>query len=456
MNLKERIITILIILTVGITILSSPVFSQEYLDLSNFTKINNGYWLLNSDNTRVTQLDKATIDYYYLSDREIENKIIKGTIKVDSFTYDSDTFGLVFGYQDINDSYIFAWDNGGLFGAGQIFYHKKQDFVQPEIPGEILFDGRAANAGWEKGKEYNFKAVYLNNNFKLSINGKEVINIAGEFPKGRFGFFCFSQAYVNFYDLEVTSADHLIEPARPPLEDLEDPIKIKTDTNDKTLAQFDISYQKYQIVNRSEYEIKKAYVEIEIDPHLKLIEDSLKTSEDQVSSTFFREDNSIKISNFILQPSEVLDIGYYVKPDSNFNRVDKYTNKIGVYSKNNDGLVVDKVKSDLKYNKRSIDHSALLIGQVNILNKKVNKDLKLKIITSDGRVIKTDNLGRYHVSFSNFSSLLDTVMVTVEIKLPKGYNKYTVVGPETKLVEIKAGQLIKQDFNLKLGGQNDG
>jgi len=456
MNFKEKIIVISIVLTVGITIVSSPVFGQEYLDLSNFTKINNGYWLLNSDNTRVTQLDKTTTDFYYLSEKEIENRIIKGTFKVDTFTYDSDTFGLVFGYQNINDSYIFAWDNGGLFGAGQIFYHKKQAFVQPAIPGEILFDGRAANAGWEKGKEYNFKAVYLKNNFKLSIDGKEVININGEFPKGKFGFFCFSQAYVNFYNIEVTSADHLIEPPRPPLEEMEEPIKINKNTTDKTLANFDLSYQTYQIVNSSEYEIKKAYVKIEIDPHLKLIEDSLKISEDQVNSTFFRGDNILKISNFTLQPSEVLDIGFYVKPDSDFTEAEKYENEIGIYSKNNNSLVSDKIMSVIKYNRNSINYSALLIGRVNIFNKEISEHLPFKIITSDGKVIKVDRLGRYHILFNNFSSLLDTEKVVLEIKLPKRYNKYTIAGAKTKLIEVRPGQLIKQDFNLKLGGQNDG
>lgn len=446
----------MMILTISLIIFNQPVFSQADLDLSNFIEINEGYWLLSSDNTRVTQLDKTTTDYYYLYDKDIENKIIKGTIKVDSFTYDNDTFGLVFGYQNINDSYIFGWDNGGIFGEGPIFYYKNQDFVQPKIPGEILFDGRKAGAGWEKGKEYNFEAVYLKNNFKLSINGKEIINITGEFPKGKFGFFCFSQAYVNFSNIEVTSAEHLIDPPRPPLEDIKEPIKIIKNKTKSEHEQFAASYQSYQIVNSSEYEISKAYIKIDLDPGLKLIEDSLNISKNQVSFKIFNKENVLKISNFTLKPSEVLEFGFYVKPNSDFTQLDKYTNKIGVYSANNDSLITDQVSSILKYKKKLTNHSALLIGRVNILNGEISNDLKPRIITSDGRVIKVDSLGCYHISFNNFSSWLDTKKVVLEIILPEGYNGYTVAGPKTKLIEIEPGQLIKQDFNLKLGGHKDG
>jgi len=461
MNSFEKIITLIIILTLTVTFFTTDVFSQEYLDLSSFISINGGNWLLSSGNTSVMQLNKTSIDYYYLFDKELENEIITGTIKVNSSTYDNDTIGLVFGYKDINDSYIFSWDNGGIHDKGQLFYHKDRDFDHTAVPGELLFDGRAAGTGWVKGREYEFKATYLRDHFKLSINGKEIINIAGEFPKGKFGFFCFSQGKVNFSNILISSADHLIEPPEPTIEEMDKPIRIRANTKEKKVKeQLSPSYLAYQILNSSEYELSKAKIDIYLDKRLKVIRDSIKISKDKLKYNWLADKNILRISNFSLKPKEVFNLNFYVIPKNSLNPKASYMTEIGAYSQTNNTLVSNKVTTSIEYKKQFNKQSAVIIGQVNIRdhNKRINhkKEKALKIITSDGRVIKIDKKGRYHIEIDNFKSITDSEMLGLEIMLPKGYNKNTVSGSMNKLVKIEPGQLIEVDFNLEIGGHVNG
>jgi hypothetical protein len=460
MSNKTILMVILMITVLSFVVFTNTVYGGESLDLSTFVNVNNGYWLLNTDNTSVKQLQKGSQDFYFLYDKNIINKIITGTIKVDSSTYDNDAFGLVFGYQNINDSYVFSWDKGGVQGAGQIFYHKDRTFDYNQVPGQLLFDGRASNTGWEKEKEYNFRVEYLTNNFKLSINGNEVINITGEFPKGKFGFFSYSQDKVNYSNLKIKDAEHLVEPDQPQIEELDKPIILAGYPKIEKNEQFGLTKLSYQIKNRSQYELSDLFIKIDIDNRLKLLDESIEINKPKIETNFNKKENILQLSDFKLKPLEGFNISIYVHPKSNFNNSTNYQNTIGAYSKDKKIKVSNKLDSEIKITPKQRDYSALIIGKVSLLFK--NKSLSFinnkrpKLITSDGRIIEVDCNGVYHLKVDNFENWNEEEILVLEIKLPNRYNKYRRIGTKRKLIKIRPGQIIKKDFNIKLEGKDNG
>jgi len=450
-----------LVIVISALIFSNTVYGVANLDLSTFVNVNNGFWLLNSDNTSVKQLQKGSRDFYYLYDKNLINKIITGTIKVDSSTYDNDAFGLVFGFQNINDSYIFSWDKGGVQGEGQIFYHKNKTFDYNTVPGQLLFDGRASGTGWEKEKEYNFRVEYLANNFKLSINGKEIVNITGEFPKGKFGFFSYSQDKVNYSNFKITDAEHLVEPVRPPIEELDSPIILSGISKIEKKEQFGLCKLNYQIKNRSKYELTDAFIKIDVDNRLKLRKDSIMISKPQIETNYIQDENTVRLNNVKLKPQEAFEVSFYVNPRSHFNNTMTYQNTIMAYSTDKKIQVSNRLVTEIKIKPKQRDYSALIIGKVSLLFK--NKNLPLidnkerpKVITSDGRIIEVDQNGFYHLKINNFSNWNEEETLVLEIKLPNRYNKYRQNGVKNQLIKIKPGQFIKKDFNIKLEGKDNG
>ena len=444
---------IYILLCSLILIVFYQLTAQAYVDLNNFNVVNGGDWLL-ENNYSVLQRDKLTQDLYFLSNDDLINKVITGDIHVDSSTYDNDEIGLVFGYNNINDAYLWTWDKGGVHGEGHLFYHKDQSYDYNTIPGELIYDGRQAGSGWAKGHIYNFKAIYLENKFELLLDGNKVIDVKGSFSPGKFGFFCFSQGKVTFSNIEIDSGEHLVKPS---VEELDNPIYIINKRTGSEINSRELKYFSYDIINTSEYEIEDVYIDIELDEGIRVIEDSFKTSQENV--TYNNSNNSFVLDNFILLPNSSLSISYLIQVDGKLDENKEYESQISVYSLQNNILVSNQINTKINYHYDIDTPSALVMGQLKIENSKikqiVSKD-EFKILSSDGRVIKLDKKGRYHLNINNFNNFFKEEIVVLKLKTPEKYKKYIGKNHLIKLIKIKPGDLVKQDFNINYRGKLDG
>jgi len=444
---------IYILLCLFILIVFYQLTAQAYVDLNNFNVVNGGEWLLENDYS-VLQRDKLTKDLYFLSNDDLINKIITGNIHVDSSTYDNDEIGLVFGYNNINDANLWTWDKGGVHGEGHLFYHKNQSYDYNTIPGELIYDGRQTGSGWAEGHIYNFKAIYLENKFELLLDGIKVIDVKGSFFPGKFGFFCFSQGKVTFSNIEIDSGEHLVKHS---VEELDNPIYIINKRTGSEINSRELKYFSYDIINTSEYEIEDVYIDIELDEGIRVVEDSFKTSQENVTYNNFN--NSFVLDNFILLPNNSLSISYLIQFDGKFDENKEYESKISVYSSQNNILVSNQINNKIYYNCDIKAPSAFVIGKLkinNVQNEQIFSKDEFKILSSDGRVIKLDKEGRYHLNINNFNNFLNEEIIVLKLKTPDKYKKYIEKNHLIKLIKIKPGDLVKQDFNINYRGKLDG
>lgn len=454
-----KIIKYFILINIIIIIFSIPVLSSNYLELQTFEIMNGGYWELEGDNSSVIQLDKYDDERFFLSQQSFINKVITGKIKVLNLTYDNDALGLTVGYQGRNDTYLWSWDAGGMHGTeGHLFYKKEGPVDYNVIPGEILHDGRAAGEAWEKGTEYNFKVTYLENYFGLEVNNKKIIEVRDDFQKGRFGFYCFSQGMTYFSNIEIKNGEHLLKPT---LGELEEPIEIKGGINKSDYNVFDIINANYQITNNSEYDIEDLYISLDIDPELKLLADSINITQNSYDLMYDAENNKYKVSGISLKSQESINLNYLLEKRKVRLNKDKYFNRLSVRSSEKDILLSNSIKTELGFNNRNNNLNTVIIGRVNIDKAPSflvfnEKDIYFRIVTSDGRIIQVDKNGRYHLTVNKFNGFDEKETLVLKLIVPKMYNKYNLRGEKLKLIKIRPGLYIKQDFNLSTGGKLNG
>ncbi len=446
---------ILVSTIVFVILFNTITFSQNYIDLSTFYDVNGGYWYHGQDNSSVKQVLDKNESVFYLLNQEIINKTITGKIKVDGTTYQNDQFGLVFGFQDINDTYVWSWDAGGVHGTeGHVFYYKNRTINNLEIPGDILYDKREVGLAWHKEVEYNFKAVYLENSFKLYIDDQLIIDYKGKLPSGKFGFFCYTQDMVNFSNLEITDASDKL---KPPIEELKSPIDISGGIIPNRLSDENLTKSTYQLTNTSKYDLDDLYLLVELDKHLSLIEESVIVSKQDIKIKYLKNENLLKMNNINLKTEESLRLSFYLHKLSSFDDNSSYFNQFSVYSNEGDILLSKKLNTEHKPNKINIDLSSIIIGQINIKNNNKNKAIKknsFQIITSDGRLIKVDKNGRFHLLIDNFINYYDQEILTLKL-LIKDNDIIKIKNDKIKIINIKPAQLIRSDFNIYLGGKNN-
>ena len=443
---------IILVLIIVLTIFTSiTTYSQNYLDLSTFYDVNGGYWYHGQDNSSVKQVLDKNESVFYILDQEIINKTITGIIKVDSTTYQNDQFGLVFGFQDINDTFVWSWDAGGVHGTeGHVFYYKDRAINNLEIPGDILYDKREAGLAWQKEVEYNFKAVYLENSFKLFINDNLIIDYKGELSPGKFGLFCYTQDMVNFSNIEIKDASDKIKPL---IEDLNNPIDISGGIVTKNSINDNLTQSTYQITNTSKYDLEELYLLVELDKNLSLIEDSVFVSKQNIRIDYFKEKNILKLDNLNLKAKESIQLSFYLQKLSSYNK-NNYYSMLSVYSNKENVLLSKQITTKHKSSEMNIDLSSIIIGKVEIINNEKQSEkinyTTFRIISSDGRLIKIDQDGRFHLTYNNFNNYFDQKILT--LKLIVKNKKYNFAGDKLKMIKIYPNQIINKDFNLYIGG----
>ena len=120
---------------------------------------------------------------------------------------------------------------------------------------------------------------------------------------------------------------------------------------------------------------------------------------------------------------------------------------------NEERIQLKKFKQDKTYK-----FSATFVRYGHIKNNnnksKAIKKNSFQIITSDGRLIKVDKNGRFHLLVDNFINYYDQEILTLKL-LIEDNDKLKINSDKTKFIKVKPSQLIRSDFNIYLGGKNN-
>lgn len=180
---------------------------------------------------------------WFVSPNDFIDVLIQGSIQVNTAN-DDDLVGFVFGYQDpigamanpantYTKSFFFDWKQGtqnyqgnnsfegfalyevdGPFDYSVPFY---LDFWNRQTNGSMtLIDTDYGNNGWNDFQQYNFQLKYTTDSIVIWIDGNRIFEEGGCYEPGRFGFYNFSQSFVNYsnfsYNIEYdfSPSDSLI------------------------------------------------------------------------------------------------------------------------------------------------------------------------------------------------------------------------------------------------------
>ena len=195
------------------------VANAAVIDLNTWSKqgnASNGVWSVAGDGSSVLQTINGNPTFYVSNDSFI-NKEFSGTFGVETSS-DDDFIGFVFGYNGLDDFYLFDWKQG-LQGASEGFTLSKISTganVTAPTPlwdhsgnGISVLDTDYGNGrGWADYVNYEFTLGYTDTEINISINGGSFINeqifsidnLTNS--AGSFGFYNFSQSYVRYSGFE--------------------------------------------------------------------------------------------------------------------------------------------------------------------------------------------------------------------------------------------------------------
>lgn len=189
------------------------------IDLSNWHQegpLGNGYWRVENDGSAAYQLINGE-PTYFVSGNDYINNELKGTFQVQT-SRDDDYIGFVFGFNGLDDYYLFDWKQRDQRHDRGIGY---EGFTLSKVSGNAGPDEIRAHQGsnitmlesiygWDKGwadyREYEFTLLYQTDLIKIDIDGTTIFDVAGTFSSGRFGFYNFSQSLVRYQGFEEFAA----------------------------------------------------------------------------------------------------------------------------------------------------------------------------------------------------------------------------------------------------------
>ena len=211
-----------------ITIILLIFTSSSYAGLINLNtwtqegNAGNGNWTVSGDGTSVFQSINGSPTYFVSTDSFI-NSEFKGSFGVET-TSDDDFIGFVFGFNGLDDFYLFDWKQntqtitgGGTANEG--FRLSKISSTTSANDLNSLWDQSAAGVsiiatnygstkGWADNVVYDFTLGYTNTGISIFIDGgafnnEQIFNIGGlTNAAGRFGFYNLSQSSVRYTGFE--------------------------------------------------------------------------------------------------------------------------------------------------------------------------------------------------------------------------------------------------------------
>ena len=221
-------------LTLILIISTSHINAQECSTPFDFTQWSvegapNSEWDILSS-TDVINLSYITPATFFVSDFELINVIVRGTMSVET-TADDDFTGFIFGYQEptqIADDnnyefYLFDWKSkrGSLLGFwaeegfrlshynGYIPANKQDRYFYGALDNppirDLIQTKYGSGRGWVPYQKYEIELIYTNNRIKLSIDGVMIFELNGCFAAGKIGFHCMSQEKTRFENFTYES-----------------------------------------------------------------------------------------------------------------------------------------------------------------------------------------------------------------------------------------------------------
>jgi hypothetical protein len=184
----------------------------------------NGNWVVAPGGLSVTQTINGN-PTFFVSPDSFSNTVLRGRLRVNT-TGDNDFVGFVMGYQtpagtgtDM-DFVLFDWKQADQSGSREGFaLSRVQGNITDYDPGfwrhidsaefDVLGTNYSSTNGWADNTEYSFEIGYFANRVTVQVSGgvyaslTTVLDVAGNFPAGAFGFYNFSQSQVNYSGFTV-------------------------------------------------------------------------------------------------------------------------------------------------------------------------------------------------------------------------------------------------------------
>jgi gliding motility-associated-like protein len=208
--------------------------SLTFSDLRTFEEVNegssgDGIWTYPDGTGRTAYQSQNTSQPVYLLSAESGylNEVFKGTITVNAGAGDNDDIGFAFGFNGVNDTYIWSWDMGGIAqgvrsGGAHLLYYKTGPTSFASVPGTLIAQG-PNNDPWAHGVTYQIEILYTEDRIKVNVNGVTKFDVTAadagvaQFPPGKFGFYNYSQGGVTFGNIQNAPASD--EPIPPSAQD---------------------------------------------------------------------------------------------------------------------------------------------------------------------------------------------------------------------------------------------
>ncbi|MBB1274922.1 PEP-CTERM sorting domain-containing protein [Psychromonas sp. SR45-3] len=208
---------------------SASVAYAGAIDLNTWNQSgnsSNGNWNVAADGTSVLQTINGNPTFFISNDSFINNQFT-GTFGVET-TSDDDFIGFVFGYNGLDDFYLFDWKQStqvysGNTGSEGFTLSKISDGANVNSLDalwghngngiDVLGTDYGNDRGWVDNTTYEFTLNYTDTSIDIFINGgtfsdENIFSLAGlNNDSGNFGFFNSSQSQVRYtgFKEEATS-----------------------------------------------------------------------------------------------------------------------------------------------------------------------------------------------------------------------------------------------------------
>ncbi|MEO5698241.1 MAG: PEP-CTERM sorting domain-containing protein [Burkholderiaceae bacterium] len=183
----------------------------------------NGNWTVAPGGGSVTQSINGD-PTFFVGPTSFVDTVLRGKIRVNG-SGDDDFIGFVMGYNapigtgNDMDFVLLDWKQsnqnfGGVLASEGFALSRVNGTITNYLPGfwghndSAGFDNLATNfsgtLGWADNVEYSFEILYQSDRVRVDVTGgafasaTTVLDVAGSFPAGRFGFYNYSQANVTY------------------------------------------------------------------------------------------------------------------------------------------------------------------------------------------------------------------------------------------------------------------